>query len=76
MEYTGVDFPVSIYKMILNTQYFYLLGNKEHISPKIQRMMVRKSPYMVQYIQHLDPEILKFLKEKNPDIENYVIGEF
>lgn len=76
VEYTGVDFPVSIYKMILNSQYFYLLGNKEHISPKIQRMMVRKSPYMVQYIQHLDPEILKFLKEKNPDIENYVIGEF
>ena len=76
VEYTGVDFPVSIYKMILNSQYFYLLGNKERISPKIQRMMVRKSPYMVQYIQHLDPEILKFLKEKNPEIENYVIGEF
>ena len=37
-------------------------------------MMVRRSPYMVQYINNLDPQILNSLKQKYPNIEDYTLG--
>lgn len=70
----GFDIDIKLYQKILNSKYFYVLANVKNLPVKIQRMMVRKSPYMVQYIQNIDPQLLASLKAKHPDIENHVIG--
>lgn len=67
--------PLDIYKYILNSKEFYYLREFNNLPIKVQRMMVRKNPYMVQYIQHIDPQILELLKKKYPNIEQYVLGE-
>lgn len=67
--------PLEWYQKLLNSKYFYYLKSFDVLPTKIQRMMVRKSPYMVQYIQHIDPQILNTLKAKYPNIEDYVLGE-
>ena len=67
--------PLDIYKYILNSKEFFYLREFNNLPVKVQRMMVRKNPYMVQYIQHIDPQILELLKKKYPNIEQYVLGE-
>lgn len=74
-KYLNTEIPLNYYTKILNSKDFYKLAQFENLPVKIQRMMVRKSPYMVQYIQHLDPQILAALKQKYPNIEQYVLGE-
>lgn len=70
----NVPLDLEVYKKLLNSKYFYVLGEFDELPVKIQRMMLRKSPYMVQYIKNIDPAVLADLKKKHPDIENHLIG--
>lgn len=66
--------PMEFWKKLLNSNKFYYISRFNEIPAKVQRMMVRRSPYMVQYINNLDPQILNSLKQKYPNIEDYTLG--
>lgn len=66
--------PMEFWKKLLNSNKFYYIARFNEIPAKVQRMMVRRSPYMVQYINNLDPQILNSLKQKYPNIEDYTLG--
>ena len=70
----GIAVDMALYQKILNSKHFYVLGDVPNLPVKVQRMMVRKNPYMVQYIRNIDPQILASLKAKHPDIENHIVG--
>ena len=74
LESLEVPISLDVYKRLLNGRYFYLFGEMNNIPVKVQRMMLRKSPYMIQYIQNPDPDLVANLKKKYPDIENYIAG--
>ena len=65
---------MEFWKKLLNSNKFYYISRFNEIPAKVQRMMVRRSPYMVQYINNLDPQILNSLKQKYPNIEDYTLG--
>lgn len=62
-------------KEIVNGKSLHIIGRFKNIPTKIQRMMIRKNPYNIQYINNPDQSIIDELKKKyGEDIEEYILG--
>jgi len=53
-----------------------VLSSFSELPVKIQRMLIRKNPYNIQYINNPDQSVIDELKKKhkNDDIEEYILG--
>ena len=60
---------------IANSKNRYILGNFPKLPVKIQRILIRKSPYNIQYINNPDQSIINELKKKyGEDLNDYILG--
>ncbi len=67
---------VDSFKTIIDSKNFYLISRFKSIPVKIQRILIRKNPYNIQYINNPDQSIIDELKKKyGEDIEEYILGE-
>lgn len=74
LQHYGIDVSLEAFKKVLNSRYFYMLGDLRELPLKVQRMMLRKSPYMIQYIQNPDVELVTNLLIKHPEMKDYIAG--
>lgn len=66
---------VESFKTIIDSKNFYLISRFKSIPIKIQRMLIRRNPYNIQYINNPDQRIIDELKKKyGEDIEEYILG--
>ena len=74
-----IKFPnlinLKILTEIANSKNRYILGNFPELPVKIQRILIRKSPYNIQYINNPDQSIINELKKKyGEDLNDYILG--
>lgn len=73
----AIDLPelsFSCLTVLANSERVDLLLELPELPKRIQEILVRRSPYFIQYINNPDPTIVNRLKAKNPDIENFIRG--
>ena len=56
-----------------NIEAMYTLKD---IPVNIQRRMIRKNPYNIQYIRYPDKVIIDYLKKTTPDALDYMVGDY
>lgn len=60
---------------IANSNNRYILATFPELPVKIQRILIRKSPYNIQYINNPDQSIVNELKKKyGEDLNDYILG--
>ena len=60
---------------IANSNNRYILATFPELPVKIQRILIRKSPYNIQYINNPDQSIINELKKKyGEDLNDYILG--
>ena len=60
---------------IANSNNRYILATFPELPVKIQRIIIRKSPYNIQYINNPDQSIINELKKKyGEDLNDYILG--
>lgn len=69
-----INVPIEYYQKLMQTNITKMYKLDE-IPLKVQRMMIRKSPYNIQYIRHPAPEIVNYLKTNHPEALEDIIGE-
>jgi hypothetical protein len=63
------------YKSILDGRSFHLIRRFNSVPVKIQRMLIRRNPYNIQYINNPDQSIIDELRKKyGEDIDEYILG--
>ena len=66
---------MKIFTEIANSKDRHILANFSEIPVKVQRLLIRKSPYNIQYINNPDQSIINELKKKyGDDINDYILG--
>lgn len=67
---------IQSYKTIIDSKNFYLIRKFKNLPVKIQRILIRRSPYNIQYINNPDQSIIDELKKKyGEEVEEYILGE-
>jgi hypothetical protein len=63
------------YKSILDGRSFHLIRRFNSVPVKIQRMLIRRNPYNIQYINNPDQSVIDELRKKyGEDIDEYILG--
>ena len=63
------------YKTIINGHNFHMIRKFSSIPVKVQRMLIRRNPYNIQYINNPDQSIIDELRKKyGEDIDEYILG--
>lgn len=66
---------LKILQDIANSNQRYMLARFPELPLKIQRVLIRKNPYNIQYINNPDPSIISELKKKYGDeLNDYILG--
>ena len=66
---------LKILTQIANSNQRYVLSSFSELPIKIQRLLIRKNPYNIQYINNPDQSIINELKKKYGDeIDDYILG--
>ena len=66
---------LKIFTEIANSKDRHILANFSEIPVRVQRLLIRKSPYNIQYINNPDQSIINELKKKyGDDINDYILG--
>ena len=67
--------PISIYMDIAKNNPTWL-SKFDNVPVKVQRRLIKGTPYSIQYIRHPDPSIIEFLKSKyGEEIADYILDE-
>lgn len=67
---------VDNYKKLIKRDNYYIINKFKHIPVKIQRMLIRRNPYNIQYINNPDQSIIdELVKKYGNDINEYILGE-
>lgn len=67
---------VENFKKLIKRDNFYIINKFKHLPVKIQRILIRKNPYNIQYINNPDQTIInELVKKYGDDINEYILGE-
>ena len=62
------------FKILMKPQNIHYFSWIDEIPTNIQRKLVRKNPYNIQYIKNPDPAVANWVKSKEPEAEQYMLG--